>query len=158
MTSPPDISHLLRQEVARLGFELVDLRLGGPPHRRSVRVRIDRPASRPGTGVTSDDCVVVARALQAWFPKATPLETVESLEVSSPGIERPIRWPEHWRRYVGSRVRIRAAGVSGRPVATIEDVPDEAHVTLAIEQLGSRTLALDDIKEATLVVDWPPGR
>ena len=110
MTSPPDISHLLRQEVARLGFELVDLRLGGPPHRRSVRVRIDRPASRPGTGVTSEDCVVVARALQAWFPTAAPQETVESLEVSSPGIERPIRWPEHWRRYVGSRVRIRAAG------------------------------------------------
>jgi hypothetical protein len=48
--------------------------------------------------------------------------------------------------------------VSGRPVATIQDVPDEAHVTLDIERLGARTLALDDIKEATLVVDWPPGR
>ena len=95
---------------------------------------------------------------ETYFPTAAPQETVESLEVSSPGIERPIRWPEHWRRYVGSRVRIRAAGVSGRPVATIQDVPDEAHVTLDIERLGARTLALDDIKEATLVVDWPPGR
>jgi hypothetical protein len=40
----------------------------------------------------------------------------------------------------------------------IVDVPDEKHVTLDIERVGRQTLALDDIREATLVVDWPPGR
>ncbi|HEX9893643.1 MAG TPA: ribosome maturation factor RimP [Gemmatimonadales bacterium] len=158
MTSPPDLSLRLRDEVARLGFELVDVRIGGPPHRRSVRLRIDRPGSRPGAGVTSDDCALVSRALQAWFTSAEPRETVETMEVSSPGIERPIRWPEHWRRFVGSRVRVRVAGLAGRPVATIQDVPDDQHVILDLERLGPRTLALDDIREATLVVDWPPGR
>jgi ribosome maturation factor RimP len=158
MTSPPDLAHLLHDEVARLGFELVDVRLGGPPHRRVVRVRIDRPDSRPGAGVTSDDCARVSRALTAWFPVVAPGEAVETLEVSSPGIERPIRWPEHWRRYAGLRVRLKAAGVSGRPVALIVDVPDEEHVTLDIERVGRQTLALDDIREATLVVDWPHGR
>jgi ribosome maturation factor RimP len=158
MTSPPDISLRLRDEVARLGFELVDVRLGGSPHRRSVRVRIDRPNSRPGAGVTSDDCTHVTRALLAWFATAVPQEIVENIEVSSPGIERPIRWPEHWRRFIGSRVRIRAVGVPGRPVAVIQDLPDDQHVVLEIAQLGQRTLALDDIREATLVVDWPPGR
>jgi ribosome maturation factor RimP len=158
MTSPPDLSHQLRDEVARLGFELVDVRLGGPPHRRIVRVRIDRPDSRPGAGVTSDDCARVSRALLAWLPTAAPGDTVETLEVSSPGIERPIRWPEHWRRYVGSRVRLKAAGLSGRPVGTIVELPDDRHVTLDIEPVGRQTLALDEIKEATLVVEWPTGR
>jgi ribosome maturation factor RimP len=158
MTSPPDLSHLLRDEVARLGFELVDVRLGGPPHRRIVRVRIDRPDSRPGSGVTSDDCARVSRALMAWLSTAAPGDTVETLEVSSPGIERPIRWPEHWRRYQGSRVRLKAAGLPGRPVGTIVELPDDRHVTLDIERVGRQTLALDQIKEATLVVEWPTGR
>ena len=91
MTMPPDLARMVRDEVDRLGFELVDVRVGGPPHRRHLAVRIDRPGSRPGAGVTSEDCTSVTRALQAWFPTARPGEVLEGIEVSSPGIERPLR-------------------------------------------------------------------
>lgn len=158
MTVPPDLTQWLRAEIGRLGFELVDARVGGPPRRRSVHLRIDRPDSRPGFGVTSDDCTRVSRALLQVYPTARPGEALESLEVSSPGLERPVRWPEHWRRFAGERVRLRARGVAGRPVAVILEVPDDEHVTLELPGGGRTTLALADITEATLVVDIPPRR
>jgi ribosome maturation factor RimP len=66
-----------------------------------------------------------------------------------------VRWPEHWRRYLGQRVRVRARGVSGRPVGVIREVPDDEHVVLEFEgQREPQQLALADITEATLVVDW----
>jgi ribosome maturation factor RimP len=158
MTTPPDLARLLRDEIDRLGFELVDVRVGGPPHRRHLAVRIDRPGSQPGAGVTSEDCTSVTRALLAWFPTARPGEVLDGIEVSSPGIERPLRWIEHWRRYIGSRVRVRAGGLAGRRTGVIASVPDDGHVTVEFEELGGRTLALDDIQEAVLVVEWPKRR
>lgn len=148
----------LRDQVARLGYELVDARVAGPPGRRSVRLRIDRPGSLPGAGVTSEDCTVVTRALLRWFADEAPGIAVDSFEVSSPGIERPVRWPEHWRRYLGQRVTVRAAGLPGRLVGVIREVPDEAQVVVEFEGIGSRTLALADIAEATLVADWSRAR
>lgn len=144
----------LRDEVARLGFDLVEARIGGTPRRRSVRLRIDRPDSRPGAGVTSEDCTEVSRALLQWFEESLAAETIDSLEVSSPGLERPVVFPEHWRRFVGERVRLRSKLLPGRPEAVILSVPDEGYVTLAVEGQGERTIALADIAEATLVVDW----
>jgi ribosome maturation factor RimP len=148
----------LRDQVARLGFELVDARIAGPASRRSIRLRIDRPGSQPGAGVTSQDCTLVSRALLQWFEGEVPGESVDALEVSSPGIERPVRWPEHWRRFVGERVKVRAPALPGRPVGVIREVPYDAHVVVEFEGIGSRTLALADILEATLVVDWSRAR
>jgi ribosome maturation factor RimP len=144
----------LREQVLRLGFDLVDVRIAGAPSRRSVRVRIDRPDSQPGAGVTSDDCTRVSKALLAWFGEGWPGQVVDTLEVSSPGMERPVVWPEHWRRFVGQRVRVRSKVLAGKPVAIIRSVPDEEHVVLDVEGQGERTIALAEIAEATLVVDW----
>ena len=73
--------------------------------------------------------------------------------MSSPGIERPVRFPEHWQRYVGREVRLKAMGVSGVRTARIVAVPDALHVTL---DMGGETatLALEAIRDATLVYDW----
>ena len=54
------------------------------------------------------------------------------LEVSSPGIERPLRRPEHWRRFVGQRARVRAAGLPGHPTVEIVAVPDDEHVVVRL--------------------------
>ncbi len=80
---------------------------------------------------------------------------MELLEISSPGLERALRWPEHWRRFVGSRVRVRSSALRGQPMAWIVAVPDDAHVTLRLQGTEAElTIALEDIREATLVVDW----
>jgi ribosome maturation factor RimP len=152
------LTDLIHATVELLGFELVDLRAAGPPRRRAVRIRIDRPDSRPGAGVTSDDCTRVARALREAFARAWTEDPVEMLEVSSPGIERPVRWPEHWRRFIGRRVRLRAPQLHGREEAEIVAVPDEAHVILRLADGAERRFALEEITEATLVVDWTQVR
>jgi ribosome maturation factor RimP len=76
------------------------------------------------------------------------------LEVSSPGLERPLRWPEHWRRFIGRRARVRAQPLGGRRAVEIVAVPDDEHVILRTEQGEQVSLALDAISEATLLVDW----
>jgi ribosome maturation factor RimP len=140
--------------VAELGYELVDVRAGGPPGRRLIRIRIDVPGGgRPGAGVTTEDCQRVSRALEQRLEAAGAVGPRYELEVSSPGIERPVRFPEHWRRYQGRQVRLRATGVSGKVTATIMAVPDDRHVELMMDG-ERRALPLEAIKEATLVVDW----
>ena len=100
----------IRDHIAGLGFELVDLRHVGTPERPILQVRVDRPDSRPGQGITADDCAGISRSLERFLESSAMVGPRYVLEVSSPGIERPLRWPEHWRRFVGRRARVRAAG------------------------------------------------
>ncbi len=154
VTPPLLTPDVLRPTIAALGFELVDVRVGGSTSRRVVRIRIDVPGGgQPGHGVTSSDCQRVSRALEEALEAAGAVGPQWELEVSSPGIERPVRFLEHWQRYVGREIRLKAMGVPGVRTARIMAVPDAAHVTL---DMGGETatLALEAIKEATLVHDW----
>jgi ribosome maturation factor RimP len=76
------------------------------------------------------------------------------LEVSSPGLERPLRLPEHWRRFVGRHARVRATSLPGRSRVEILSVPDEEHVVLKLQDGSEVTVAFDAIREAALAVDW----
>jgi ribosome maturation factor RimP len=136
--------------VAELGFELVDFRKVGPPQNPLIQVRIDRPDSRPGAGVTAGDCTLVSRALERWLDGTAGVGLRYGLTVSSPGFDRPVRFPAHWRRFVGRTVRLRAAGLAGRPRAEIVAVPDDAHVELRLPDGVTQIVALDRISEATL--------
>jgi ribosome maturation factor RimP len=144
----------IREHVAGLGFELVDLRRTGTMQRPILQVRVDRPDSRPGQGVTAGDCAGISRSLERFLESRAMVGPRYVLEVSSPGLERPLRWPEHWRRFVGRRARVRAPALGGRRVVEIVAVPDDEHVVLRPEGGPEVLLALDDIADASLVVDW----
>jgi ribosome maturation factor RimP len=144
----------IRDHIAGLGFELVDLRHVGTLERPILQVRVDRPDSRPGQGITADDCARISRSLERFLESSAMVGPRYVLEVSSPGIERPLRWPEHWRRFVGRRARVRARAIGGRREVEIVAVPDDGHVTLRPAGGGDVTVALDEIHEATLVVDF----
>jgi ribosome maturation factor RimP len=144
----------IRRHVAALGFELADLRRVGTLQRPILQVRIDRSDSRPGHGVTAEDCATVSRSLERYLEGAGLVGPRYVLEVSSPGLERPLRWPDHWRRFIGQRARIRAAGLAGRTEAEIVAVPDDEHVRIRRDDGTETTLALADVREATLAVEW----
>ena len=145
----------IRDHLAGLGFELVDLRQTGTLQRPILQVRVDRPDSRPGQGVTAGDCAGISRSLERFLEARAMVGPRYVLEVSSPGVERPLRWPEHWRRFVGEQVRVRARLLGGgRRTVRIVALPDDEHVTLRGEDGTETTLPLDAIAEATLVVDW----
>ncbi len=151
----------VRRLVTELGFELVEFRRSGPPQRPAIHVRIDRVGSRPGFGTTADDCALVSRALERYFEGPGGVGPRYQLQVSSPGIERPVRFPEHWQRYAGRVVKLTARGVPGHPRATILGVPDDGHVRLRLPDGAETVIALEQVKEALLleVADPPaPGR
>jgi len=148
-----DLITQVRARVESLGFELVDVRQRGVGKRVSLQVRIDRPESRPGDGVTADDCATVSRALEAWLDETGVLGPRYVLEVSSPGIERPIRWAQHWRRFQGHDVRVKLPD-RGKVRATIVRVIDDDVVALRLGSGEEVTVSLEDARDATLVVDW----
>jgi len=137
-----------RTRLEALGFDLADLRIGGTPHRPLVQVRIDTPPPSY-RGVTVDDCAVASRALEAWLDEGGPLGNRYVLEVSSPGIERPVRWHRHWLRFVGRDVNVRVAGM-GRVKARIVAVPTTETVVLEPEGKPALEYRLAELKEARL--------
>jgi ribosome maturation factor RimP len=137
-----------RTRVETLGFDLADLRIGGTPNRPLVQVRIDCPPRN----VTVEDCSRVSRALEQWLDAGGPLGHRYVLEVSSPGIERPVRWHRHWARFVGREVTVKLAGV-GRVRARIVAVPSEDSVVLQPQGGMEQQYRLSDIKDARLASD-----
>ena len=155
----PDPSVLtFRAFAADHGYELVDLVRRGTKRSPLFQIRLDKPESAPGNGVTVEDCVVMTRLLREAWPTIGDPAVAADFEISSPGIERPVRFVEHWRRYIGRAVHVKAKVLGGKTTAMIVDVPDEAHVTLQPKQGEPQTLALETIQEARLVYDWSaPG-
>ncbi|MDH5549535.1 MAG: ribosome maturation factor RimP [Gemmatimonadota bacterium] len=145
----------IRQRVADLGYEVVDLRRQGAGSRVRLQIRVDRVNAEPGQGITVDECAAVSRALQSWLDEAQLLGPRYVLEVSSPGIERPVRWREHWERYRGREVSVRIEG-RGRLRAVIQDVRPDADVVVLRPTDGgdAEDVPLERVREATLVVDW----
>jgi ribosome maturation factor RimP len=139
-----------RTRLETLGFDLADLRIGGTPNRPLVQVRIDCPPRN----VTVEDCSRVSRALEQWLDAGVgggggPLGNRYVLEVSSPGIERPVRWHRHWVQFVGRDVNVKLAGI-GRVRARIVAVPSADTVVLEPEGKTAVEYRFAEIKDARL--------
>jgi ribosome maturation factor RimP len=149
-----DLISPVRHQLAELGFDLVDLRRSGSTEHPLLQVRIDRPDSSPGHGVTAEDCVRASRALERFLETRGAVGPRYVLQVSSPGLERPVVFPEHWRRFSGREVRLKGRHAVHSP-AVIVAVPDDENVTLRFKDGIEETVPFRDIKEATLVYHWP---
>lgn len=106
----PEIERELERRVEALGYELVDVRWGGSARRPRLELRIDLPGSTPGRGVTVDDCADVSRALEPWLDEHEALSSRYVLEVSSPGVERPLVRQRDFERFRGARVAVLGRG------------------------------------------------
>jgi ribosome maturation factor RimP len=121
--------------VAAAGFDLEDVSLSRAGRRHVVRVLVDADG-----GINLDGIAVVSRAISTALDAAEDsgaeiLAGEYQLEVSSPGVDRPLTLPRHWRRNVGRLVAVTVAGKSltGRLTAAGEDgiVLDERRLTFA---------------------------
>jgi ribosome maturation factor RimP len=143
-----DLHVLLEQTLPGLGYELVEVEASAKG--RVVRVFIDKP-----NGVDVEDCARVSDHLSRLFT----VENVdyERLEVSSPGLDRPLRKAEDFERFAGQEAQIRLrAPVDNRRnfTGTLHGMRD-GKVILATE-VGQAALPLDAIERARLVprIDW----
>lgn len=101
-----DLLALAQPLLEGAGVELVELHLGRAKHRLILRLDIDRAGP---VGVTIDDCQRVSRAITAALDDSDLIEGNYVLEVSSPGLDRPIRTADDIRRNTGRRVVVRTA-------------------------------------------------
>jgi ribosome maturation factor RimP len=131
---------LLTPVVTDAGFDLEDLTISAAGRRSVVRVVVDADA-----GVDLDGVAVVSRvvsdALDADAPGGTAFAGPYVLEVTSPGVERPLRDERHWRRAVGRLVQVPVGGqtLTARVVATGDDgvlLDDGAQHLVPWDQLG----------------------
>ena len=151
-----ELEAVVESRLDALGFDLVDVRRGGSRARPLVEVRIDR---RDGERVTVEDCARASRGLEEWFdaPEHSALlgERYE-LQVSSPGMDRPLKKARDWERFVGRRATVKSAALGGRREVEILGVEDS--VVVVAEGSGEKRvehrLALAAIDEARLAFSW----
>ncbi|MFL5361833.1 MAG: Imm1 family immunity protein [Myxococcales bacterium] len=91
--------------AAAEGLELVDVEFAGAGGHPTLRLYIDKAG-----GVSLDDCTHVSRALSAALDVEDPIQGSYELEVSSPGLDRPLRTAEHFARFAGENVRVKTYG------------------------------------------------
>jgi len=148
--------------VEVLGYELVELQVAGNRARPILRVYIDRPDSVPGTpAVTVDDCTAVSRALEPMLDAREDLSDRYLLEVSSPGVERPLARPRDWSRFAGQEVSVRGkatlAGKARRLQGILLGLEDgEGGETVGLRLPGGEEVRfpLAEVEKANLVYRW----
>ena len=99
--SPEKLKTLLEPTIEELGYELVHLELTTQSRDQVLKIYIDAPG-----GIQVDDCATVSRQLSVVLDVEDPLSQEYLLEVSSPGIDRPLAKPAHFQQFVGENVRI----------------------------------------------------
>ncbi|HEY0192392.1 MAG TPA: ribosome maturation factor RimP [Kofleriaceae bacterium] len=148
------------------GFELVDLRFvleqGGWTLRVAVDLPLDDQVDRnavPEDRVDLEDCEKLSRELSAVLDVEDPIPQAFELEVSSPGIDRPLRTAAHFQHFVGSEAKIQLAQPLQLPAGErrnfkgiLKGVTDGR---VAIDVDGTTfELVIDDIEQAKLIPDW----
>lgn len=140
-----DAEALVRPVIEGEGLDLVDVTFGRESGRRILRITVDRDG-----GVDLE----TISTLSGMVSRRLDLEGFEpgpyALEVTTPGIERPLRRPQDFRRAVGQRVRVKIdEGVLEGELRAAED--DE--IRIAADE-GERRVTLDEVAAAKTVADW----
>ena len=141
---------IVEPAVAALGYELVGIEYLAQGRHSLLRVYIDSES-----GITVDDCEQASRQISAVLDVEDPIKGQYTLEVSSPGLERPLFKPEHYERFKGNQVQLRLrVPVEGRRKfrGELQGVRgDDVVVVVDGEEL---TFPLQDIEKANLKAEW----
>ena len=153
------LEDLVASEIKPLGLELFELKLGGSKGRPVLDVRVER---EDGEKVTVDDCAAASRAIETKLDAEDFGGRRYVLEVSSPGIERPLRNAGDWRRFVGSTVVV-TTNVVGDPagrrtdeveIAGVEGDAGQEVVIVRNERGDERRFPLAAVEKARLAFHW----
>jgi ribosome maturation factor RimP len=147
-----EVSDLAESVVRRRSLSLWDVEMGGSKGSRVVRVYVDGD-----DGVDLDTVAEVSEEISRGLDLRDPIEGRYTLEVSSPGLERSLKRPEHYARSVGKQVIVktksRMVGDSHRVDGTILEARDES-VTLRTDQQEEVDVPYEEVKSARTVFEW----
>jgi ribosome maturation factor RimP len=153
------LEELVASEIKPLGLELFELKLGGSKGRPVLDVRVER---EDGEKVTVETCAAASRAIETKLDSQDFGGRRYVLEVSSPGIERPLRNAKDWRKF-GGRTAVVTTNVAGDPagrrtdeveIAGVEGDIGHEVVTVRNERGEERRFPLAAVEKARLAFHW----
>jgi ribosome maturation factor RimP len=150
MASIDRLKPLVAPIIADLGLDLYDLEYAGGV----VRVTIDKPG-----GVDLEDISLATRLISREFDHSDPISGRYTLEVSSPGLERNLRTPDHFQRIVGWKVNVRTLpNVEGdrRVIGVLSEANAKTILITMVgdKSLDERRLGYHEIERAKTVFEW----
>jgi ribosome maturation factor RimP len=125
------LTHLILPLLNLRDVELVELAVSGGHRRKIVRIFVDRP-----DGITVDECAALSRDIADILDTRDPVDGTYLLEVSSPGLTRPLKTDRDFERVVGKSLRLVVDGL-GVAVGTLLQVKADH---LDVELHGERTI------------------
>jgi ribosome maturation factor RimP len=153
------VHDLLAPMLATVGAELVDVQWAGG----TLRIVADRPEG--GGGITTDGLAEINRLVSPILDQHDPVPGRYTLEVSSPGVERPLRRPDHFRRAVGETVIVKTApGTEPRRIKGRLESIDDGRLTIEVTETDGidlttpevRVVDLAEVDSARTHFEWGP--
>ncbi len=151
------IEEIIEAPLAARGYEVVRIQLSGQV-RKVLQIMIERT---DGVGITVDDCAAVSRVASVLLDQYEPVTGPYTLEISSPGLDRPLVKHKDYLRFQGHKVVIRTHMlIEGRKTfAGLLSRVDEETVTVSMTLSGSDeptevTIPFADIRSARLQIDF----
>jgi ribosome maturation factor RimP len=150
---------IVASEIKPLGLELFELRQTGSKGRPVLDVRVER---QNGEKVSVDDCAAASRAIEAKLDAEDFGGRRYVLEVSSPGIERPLRKAADWKRFAGESALV-TTNAPGDPagrrtdevkIVGVEGDPGSEVVIVTNERGDERRFPLSAVEKARLAFHW----
>ncbi len=151
MAQSEAINGLLAPAIESLGYELVGIEHLPQGRHSLLRIYIDAEA-----GITLEDCERVSHQVSGILEVEDPIKGQYTLEVSSPGLDRPLFKPEHYVRFAGKivQIRLRYPLEGRRKYRGVIESADET--TVVIHEEGSdvsRSIPFGDIDKGNLVAE-----
>jgi ribosome maturation factor RimP len=159
----PDLVAEVEDRLERMGFELVEAGWVGSPRRPILRIRMDLPDSLPGEGgVSIDQCAEVSRELEPWLDAHPEVPERYVLEVSSPGVERPLTRPRDWERFKGNPALVKGRDfpgdlgnrLEGEILGLEEEEGGRTAALLLLDNGETVRIPLERIQKAHLIYRW----
>lgn len=140
--------------IAAEGLELLEVEFVRENGEWVLRLFIDNPGGKVGV----DECQKASKAVDLALDVEDFITQAYSLEVSSPGVNRPLKKPEHFQRVLGQKVRIKTFGPLGEPprknfLGQLKAVEADL-VMVDVDGAGSFSIAFKDIAKANLEFDF----
>jgi ribosome maturation factor RimP len=138
------MKEIVKQIVEDNGFKLYDIEISEENEHKYYRIYIQK---EDGSSVNLDECAEINRIISPIFDVEEPMSEAYFLEVSSPGIERPLKKLEHYKNSIGEKVKITMTDGS-KIIGKLQDVTDEKI------NVKNKIIPFSNIKKARTYFEW----
>lgn len=145
------LESLLDADISSMGYEFVGCVLMQQGRGTLLRIYVDKPG-----GVTVEDCTKVTRHVNSVLDVEDPIQGHYTLEVSSPGLERPLFKPMHYQKVIGKKIKLKlhAPRDGRRNFSGVLQAADAENITLLIDNVAIE-LPYHDIDKAHVELEFP---